>query len=437
MTDDRTTIQNMIDVGAGGLVTIPNGTYSIGQHPGNFWCLSLPQGTTLRGESRDGVILQQAPGLSNSIQLIQVEAADVTIENMTLDGNKAAQIVDPHKAGIFAKGAPRLTVRHVTACNFTGDGFYIYDGSDDATMLDCLATNNDRNGLTLGGRTTGGTFTNSQFTANVAEQFDSEGGSPINDVVITGCLFDALGLSNDYVLTMTGHSSDTQSSGWVVTHNTVNGPALLLHSHDMIYANNVGVNPTDKSSLLVYRSNDRILISRNNLSKTGAGKDQAIINVVGTGLGQSSGGVLISRNTLSTTASVNGVNAVCARDVVVVDNIITGSGVAAGGEAGVFIRTTRVEEPVNSAVIQRNTITSFGAYGVFLGGNGEAKIMYTDISNNSIANVPTKAMRLNDDTNAAQDVIQHSNQFTGSLIVPGGAAVPWGDGTRWTIPQSE
>jgi hypothetical protein len=435
MTDDRTTIQNMINVGAGGLVTIPNGTYSISQHPGNFWCLTIPQGTILRGESRDGVVLQQAPGLGTSVQLIQVEAPDVTIESMTLDGNKSNQSEDPHRAGIFAKGAPRVTFRNVTAFNFTGDGFYIYDGSDDATVYNCLATNNDRNGLTLGGRTTGGTFTNSQFTANVAEQFDSEGGSPINNVVITGCLFDGMGRSNDYVLTMTGHSSDTQSSGWVVTHNTVNGPALILHSHDMIYADNVGVNPTDKSSLLVYRSNDRILISRNVLSKTGAGKDQAIINIVGTGLGQSSGDVLVSKNVLSTTASVNGVNAVCARDVIVVDNTITGSGITAGGEAGIFVRTTRVEEPVNSAIIQRNTVSGFGNYGVFLGGNGEAKIMYVDISNNSFTNVP--AMRLNDDTNAAQDVVQHSNQFTGTLIVPCGAAVPWGNGTRWTVPTSE
>lgn len=445
--DARPALQAAIDAAPGREVLIPNGEYLLTQEPGTYRCLRIPPGTTLRGESRDGVVLRMAPGAGPSVQLIDVtDAPDVTIRDLTLDGNKAVQSVDPHRGGVFARQSPRLSLRGVTARNFTGDGCELVDRSDDVTVFDVLCTGNDRNGLTLGGGTTGGTFASSQFVANRAQQFDSEG-APVNDVTITRCLFDARGASNDYVLTMTGMGAgELLSRGWSVTDCEINGPAGMVWIEDVVFARNRGVNPTTKPSLHIYRTTDRILVHDCMLTATGRnGYDAgAVIYVVGTGLGQAPGRVAIFRNLLTTLQPAYGITAVCARDVEIVDNAITGAGIARLDEAGIFVRATRTDVPVERLSIMRNTVRNFGAYGVLLGGNGAARILETSIVGNAFSDtslVPTmlQALRLGDDTDTARLVTQYDNTIAGGVArliarSPGGGAVPWGSGTRWTMP---
>lgn len=435
VTDDRAAFQSALDTCAGATVYVPIGVYDLGQNGGNFWCVAIHAGTTLRGESRTGSVLRMRAGVGPSVQLLQVESApDVTLLDLTLDGAATAQTVDPHRAGIFAKFSPRLAVRHVTALGFTGDGIYIYDGSDDALVDDVLAIGNGRNGLTLGGSTTGGVFRGSQFVGNVAEQFDSEGGpqgGPIDDVTITGCTFDALGASNDYVLTMTGSSAAVRSARWTVTDNVVNGSALAVWITDVLYARNTGVNTSDKPSVRVYRSCDRVRIEDNILSTTtpAAFDAGALVYVTGTDPGQAPGGVVIARNVLSTTAPAFGVSAICARDVQVSDNVIRGV-----GAIGVFVRATRVDEPVRSALIERNAVSGFGV-GVLLGGNGAAKIWRAAIEDNVFTGA-TAALSLDDGLGETLDVTQARNTADGALMGrPASGAMSAGDGQRWVVAQ--
>jgi len=448
VTDDREAVQRAIDAAAGDPVRFPDGTYRLSPSRDGFWCIQASAGTVLRGDSRDGARLLMAPNVVGSMSLVQVSSPGVTAVNLTVDGNRHNQSQgNPHQAGIFAKGAPRLTLRHVTAENFCGDGFYAYDGSDDVSMFDCLARSNDRNGLTLGGATVGGTFVKSQFVGNGAQQFDSEspgpGGRPIDDVTIVDCLFDAQGASDDFVLTMTGTSADVRSSRWTVTRNVVNGPALMVWIRDVVYADNVGLNPSSKPCVYVYRTCDHILIHRNSLHSTGEPAFDAagIVHVLGTGKGQAPGTVSVIANELQTDHAQIGVTAVCVRDVAVAGNSLHGAG-KPGFSPGVFVRATKDDQPVNSAVIRGNRIANFGQWGVVLGGNGNARIKRAEITGNRFidfvkAPVMPTAMLLNTDDDAVDDVIQADNTLAGGVTqmvgrAPVGVQRPWGDGQRWT-----
>lgn len=452
VTDDRVAIQAALDAGAGHEVYFPAGTYVVSQLPGDFSCVRVSPGTQILGESRTGTKLIMAAGVAASVQLIRVEnAPDVTISTITLDGAKSRQSVDPQRHGVFTKNSPRLSLRHVTAQNFTGDGFYIYAGSDDAMVYDVLATSNDRNGLTLGGTTDITTVVKSQFLGNKAEQFDAEAGingGSTNHVTLVGNVFDAQGANDnkDYVLTMTGATSTTRSSYWTVTDNTVNGAALILWITDVVYARNHGVNPSTLPAVVVYRNSDRIRIANNTLSDTGTTTFDTggIVHILGAET-QPVGSVIVEDNTLSTVPSAWGVVAISAREVKILNNTVIGAGHLVLNEAGVFVRAVRDAEPVENVVVRGNAIRNFGNYGVILGGNVTPKIRKVDITGNTFADTSAVAtmriaLNLNDGDNEALDVTVSANALSGGTTtlldpahLPGGTAGPI-NGTQWVIP---
>ncbi len=452
---NRIAFQGALNAAAGGTVFVPNGTYLLEQDPRQFGSLflnSMHSGTAIRGETRDGVVLRMAPGAGTSEQLIYLlGCADCTLENLTIEGQRAIQTVDPHRAGIFAKQSPRLRLFSVASRGFTGDGAEIYDGSDDPTVVDVELSGNGRNGLTLGGGTTGGMFTNSRFSGNDAEQFDSEGGSggpAIDHVTITDCAFDGAGpdgalVSRDFVLTMTGTSTDTRSKGWTVTHNTVNGSALILWINDVVYSHNTGINPSNKPSVYVYRSVDDITIEGNTLAASGLDAVDtiapAIVEVIGTNTFQCAQRVRIIGNTLSTALPQFGITGICAHNLTIENNVIYGAGVA-HYDAGINLRTTRATEPMEDVRVARNQIYNFGWRGLRVGGNGNAVLGRLVISDNIFGDTGSGAMStaldLNDGTNAARDVTAYGNTMSGgttTLLVhpPGGIPALWGDGLRW------
>ncbi len=438
--DDRPAFKAAIDSGAIE-VYVPNGTYLLGQEPGRFWSLHLATpALRLRGESRGGVVLQETAGIGDSVQLIEINAPDVTVESMTLEGDRDHQTVSLHQQrhGLRCKGAARCTVKDVTSQHFTGDGFYVYLESNDVSFSNVTATGNQRNGITLGGSTTGGTFVNSLFVGNEAEQFDSEGGGPPGKVVIYGCTLDGLGASRDFVLTMTGSTSTSMSSGWNVTHNIVNGPVLGLFVKDLVYAYNTGVNPTPWPSIDLYHVVDDVTIAHNDLRMTAAPSFSAgaMVWSVGTDVAQCPGKVTIEDNTLTLTAPGFGITAICNRDLTIANNVITGAG---GTGSGVYVRSTRPTDPVVSAVITHNTISGFtGGYGVQFGGNGPgAWILHAEITGNSFTG-GRAGMYLDAGDHAARDVIEAFNTVAPGLPKisdpPIGAASVAIFGTRWTMP---
>lgn len=437
VADDRLGFQAALDAAAGGVLLVPDGVYALSQRPNAYYALRISNSVEIRGESRAGVKLRLMGGVGTSVQMFWIEnVSDVCFRSLSLDGQRSQQTVNPQRHGIFARRCPNLLLEDIQASDFTGDGTHVHDGSNHVLVRDSIFSGNARNGLTLGGGTDDVTFLNCKFVGNGAEQLDSEHGLA-NHVTITGCEFDTLGASDDFVLTMTGGSAESRSSHWTVTNNIINGSVLILWITDVVYAHNRGVNASTRPSIYVYRSVDRVLIHRNELHTTGAaGMDGgSMIHVVGTNPGSSAGGVLISQNKLTTEHPCYGVSAVCARDVQIVDNEISGAP-GTRNECGVYLRATRVLEPMVSAIVQRNSISKFSGYGVRLGGNGEAKIQRVVIADNVISD-GIAALNLNDGLDEAQDVTAFGNFSTSPTLLvhpPSGTQQPWGDGSRWIVP---
>ncbi len=438
VSDDRAAIQSAINAATpADPVWVPTGIYRVGQAAGEFACLLAKPGIQILGESRTGSIIRAADGLGPSCSVLRIEdAPDVVLRDLTIDGNRAGQDVNQWRHGAFVKRSPRLSVCAVTFVGAGGDGIEIYDGSDDAIVTDVLCTANTRNGLTLGGGTTGGVFYRSQFTLNGAEQFDCEGG-PVHHVTIRGCLFDAEGASEDHVLTMTGSGAGdgARSRGWVVVDNVVNGSALILWIDDVIYARNTGINPTVLPSVYVYRRCENIRIAGNVLHTTApaAFDAGALVHVLAASSpGQASAGVRIEGNALTTTASATGISAIGARDILIADNKVRGG----GGGIGMFVRAILPSVPTESVIIERNSIIGFSDHGLYLGGNGVppevARILNTEI----VGNTFDRPLMLGDDNNTAMTVTVADNGYDGPghLVTraPGGAPESWATGTRWT-----
>lgn len=434
VTDDRAAFQAALDAGAGGVVLVPNGRYLVGQGAG-LWCVGAPADTTVRGESRDGAVLVQTPVGAN-VRLIEIDAPGVTVERLTLDGNLALQPnLDEHRAGIFASRALGLTVRDVTSRRFTGDGIYIHTGTHSPTIDNVLCSGNGRNGITFGGGTVGGTVTNSRFVGNLAQQFDSEpgAGTSVDNLTLRGNLLDALGASNQYVLTIAG--STVKSRGWIVRDNEINGAWEVVWATDVVVSDNHGVNPSTIASQ-VYRSSDRVRVSDNKFSITQA---PAVLNVVGTGSAtQVPDHVVVARNSLSTGAALaHGIHAINVRNIQVLDNEIRGAGVAIPYNGGVWVRATNPADDILTVVIRGNRISDFGAVGVGVAG-APGVVRLVDVSDNVFEDAASGAMRYGVSV-AARDFRQSGNlAFGGCTSVLYGAQLgahqAWGNGDRWVMP---
>jgi Pectate lyase superfamily protein len=442
VTDDRVAVQAALTAGAGGDVYFPDGTYLLARGPG-FWCVTVPADTSLRGQSRDGTVLKQAGGVAGSVRLLEIDHPDVLVHRMTLDGNKTEQTADEHRAGIFASGAVRLVVSDVTARNFTGDGFYVYAGANDTSWINVSSTGNVRNGITFGGGSVGGVVSGSEFRGNLVQQLDSEpkNGNTVDGLTISDSIFDGDGVSGDYVITVAGSGAAARSSDWSIVRSVINGSVQIAWAQDVVLARNVGVNPTTKPAVRVYRRSDGIAIVDNTLSLSGAAGQ--VIDVTGTGAGQMPDHVLIARNTLSTgTANAHGVNILNARNTTVTDNIMTGSGVAAAFVSGVRVKASVPLDPIQSATVTGNRISNFGQWGVSLASASGAQILTADISDNTFVDddAPASmlsALSLDDGAHAARDVRTRGNALVGgcvtmtSTVAPGAYQV-WGD--RWLMP---
>jgi hypothetical protein len=424
VTNDRAAIQNALDSGAAEVV-VPVGTYAVSRGAG-YWCVSVPAGVTLRGENRDGAVLQQVPGIAGSVRLLQVAAANVTIRDLTLDGNRTQQTADEHRAGVFATGARGLTIRGVTSRGFTGDGFYVHQGSHNATLDDVAAIDNGRNGITFGGGTTGGTVTASRLIGNAAQQLDSEPGpgSTVDGVTIRGNTIDGAGRSNDYAVTVSGSSATSRSHGWTVESNTIHGGVFVVWADDVAIRGNTGVNPTTKASATVYRAADGVTIEGNRWTMTQAQVSSlGVITVTGTGTGNAPAHVRIARNVVIATGRAQsfGVRVDGGLSVEVTDNDLRGPGLAAPGYAGVYLRATNGAEDFRSAIVRRNAISNWGGYGVSVQGNGTARLLAVDVTDNvfdDTAGTMTSAVSLDDGTGTARAITLSGNVIVGGVVAP-------------------
>lgn len=450
VTDDRVEIQALLDSSAGHEVALPPGICLVSAAPLRNYALWMWPRTTLRGAGQSTTTLILAGGSPLSTQLLWVEnAPGVTIQDITLDGNKALQSppggAGPQRHGVFLKNSPYAVLRKVSAQNLAGDGFYIYAGSDFASLIGVTASDNQRDGVTLGGAVSGTTTSGSSYLRNGQDGWHSEGGGNNNMVSISGSMFDG---NAGYAITMSGVGADpsVHNYKWTVTDNVVNGPVAIVWVDDVLYARNLGTNGSLVPSVFIYRQTQRVRVEDNVLTATGtatlATSDGiSLISVLGTNSDQSPRDIVIRGNTLTTVHPQFGIAVVSATDATIESNVLVGSsegvGIHSSGVAGILVRPIRVDNPTKSIVISRNSISGFGSYGVMFAGNGGAQILKAEITNNVFSGVSQLfSLSLDDGLHEAVDVTQAGNT-TETLMVthaPAGVPMVWGDGTRWVMP---
>lgn len=437
VTDDRAAIQATLTAAAPGVIVyVPNGVYLVGKG-GGAWCLTVQAGVTLRGESRDGAVLLQAPGIAGSVRLLEVDSPSVTITTLTLDGDRALQTADEHRAGAFVTAAD-VTVRDVTARAFSGDGLYFYGGSDRFVVDNVLSIGHGRNGMTVGGVSAGGRVINSQFFDSHAQQFDSEPGAVavISDLTISGSTFDGRGSSTDYAVTVSGGASTARAHDWLIRDNVINGGLHTVWADRIVIRHNIGTNQTGRPHVSLYRTGFDNVIEDNDLTTTGTGD---MVNLTATGEGGPMRS-MVRRNRLH--GGIMGVHAEGGVSVEVTDNDIAGPGVLSGG-SGVYLRATDPTRPFAYAVVRRNRVSNFGRIGMAIDGNGAAQLAYLDVTDNVFfdsSGTMLGAMALNyDGTNAARDVVINGNVLLGGCVTklvgpPPAGALTTGMGQRWQVP---
>jgi hypothetical protein len=367
--------------GGGGVVSLEPGTYLVSRDSSNYYCLSIPANVTLVGSGRGLSIIKQAAGISASVRLLYIAADDVTISDLTLDGNRSNQSVSEHRHGIFATTCSRLIVERVTSQNFTGDGFYLYTAADDSTFRDCYATSNVRNGLTFGAEISGCLVDGGQYTENYAQQIDSEPvGTTVSDIRIAGALLDGGAASTGYALTCSGSSSTNRGSGWSIIGNTIRGTTHIVWCDDVLFSGNVVENPNDAPAVSIYRVCNRVVVSNNALALTSTtAGSEAIVRVTATA-GQVPVDVVIAHNVMRCAHSDNAGVLVKAADVVVDGNVIIGAGKTYATNGGILVRANTAG--MSYAIVTGNHVRNFGAFGVKVYSATGNTIDHVDISHN-------------------------------------------------------
>lgn len=352
--DDRDAFQRALNAGD---LLVPAGRYVIGGAPHG---VAIPAGRLIRGEP--GAVLAQAPGSPPSSHMLRVEHPGVTIMDIGLDGQADLQLdLDEHRHGLMCT-AEDLALVNVSARGFTGDGIYLYVGSDHFSIVGCTASYNLRNGLTIGSGSIGGRVSDSRFIGNRAQQFDSEPRSgQIRDLEIIGCLFDGSGISDQHVLTVSGSSPTARAEGWTIEDCRINGGVHVTWGDDIRIRRCRGMNPTKQASVSVYRTCDRVVIEDCDLETDGTAR--AVITATGTAEGGPAR-VIVRRGSMRGSDYAFMAEGAVSTEIYDADmrsNVV-----------GVYLRATSIDRMFKSALVRGARIEA--PIGLQVAGNGAARM---------------------------------------------------------------
>jgi hypothetical protein len=429
-TDDRTAIQDAIDAASaagGGEICLGPGVYLVSQTPFKFYCLNIPSNVTMRGSGKSATTLLQAAPIAGSVRLLNLSGSDIVLRDLCLDGNKANQTVDEHRAGIWSQNTQRLVVTDVLARNFTGDGCTIFDNTTDAcfTGFDSFSNNRDGIAFTADGAVCEGLrFVNCRFLGNAAQQIDSEPAVPINNVAFFGCKADGLGVSQDYVVTTPGKNNTVRNKGWSFVGCTLNGPIEIIFCDGLSILGCSGVNPTTKPSLDFHHRSVSAKVIGCTFSMTQTTVDRAgIVSIFGEANGDAAEAVLISGNRFDVkgAATAFGIYLDGCISATVENNVFDGPGRGGNIGIGCHVRATSADNFL-WALIHKNSFKNFAAMGLQVIGNNTAQIGHLDVSENifhdTVGAMPV-GMSLNaDGSNAVQSATIIGNKCMGGVTTP-------------------
>jgi parallel beta-helix repeat protein len=132
VTDDTAAFQSAIAASSGGVLLVPAGTYIVSG-------ITIGAPMMLQGASRDTAIIKRKPG-NTGVTVLVLNTHDVTLTDLTLDGDLASPIGGSPMSLQF-DASTNSSVLNSRVVN--GGGISAYNGSDHATVADCVFNRNE------------------------------------------------------------------------------------------------------------------------------------------------------------------------------------------------------------------------------------------------------------------------------------------------------
>ena len=135
-----------------GVLYLPDGHYRLGNPGGGYDGIAIHDGMTIRGQSRDGTILQSIDGSGLHLMLPVAGATNYQIESLTVDGNRATHTAGTHGIRLHSENRD-VRIHNVRSRNNGGYGIGVaYNASNPLTNLnmhvsDCIIEDNGHDGF--------------------------------------------------------------------------------------------------------------------------------------------------------------------------------------------------------------------------------------------------------------------------------------------------
>lgn len=368
-TTDRATLQDLIaHPGPNGDVFFPAGNFVVDQPGSSPYCLTAAS-VHIHGAGQGLTNIKFTDDVGDTAKIFLLTGTDTSIDNMTLDGNKAQLASSQQSHAVFVLNGSQIRISNVTAQNFPADGFYLSIGASDVVIADSISQNNDRHGITLGAAVTGVTISGNQLMGNAGQQIDSEpvGTSLVTNVTVDNNTF-VVSTSNTrrYAVTVGGSGG----SQWSITNNTITGSVHPATGSHFVISDNHITTTADTPPVYVGANASDVTIARNTLTQNSTLENSSAVYVEGTAAGMPSD-VHVTDNQISV-ASTNltafGVRARGAVDVTVTGNTITGPDGTGETYAAVSCRSTLASRHFELCAVTDNKISGFGV-GVAVSGD--------------------------------------------------------------------
>jgi Pectate lyase superfamily protein/Right handed beta helix region len=401
--DDRAAIQAVIDAAGdrgGGIVYLPPGTFVVtlrsGSGPDSLSCLELRNGVSLVGAGQDATTIKLASaGYNDDVYVVRArrDTSDVSVEDLTIDGNQDGNQQSEHQHGIFLERVARAAIRGVSLLKAWGDGIYLHDGATQALIEECRIEQNHRNAITVNGE-----ISHVRIQCNTiigrAAAIDFETGSPGFDFSIEANYI-LMERPAEYAVSLAGGDRVRFLNNYVQQ-----GGVFIYGCSRSVVADNSVEAGTDRC-IHVYRRVEGGAIVQSNFLHT---EGREAILVVGTPDLQPThvviDGNIIDQRSTSWAVAVEG-----ARGVQIVRNRILGNGTAQGG---VRVRSTL---DLDSAVISDNYFENLG--GPWLDATATRPFRILTATNNTVTDTQdpptTKAYAV--DKSIGSALVENNHQY--------------------------
>lgn len=242
IVDDTTAIQAALTAGAGGVVTLPAGTFLSGR-------LTIPARTWLRGAGQGATILKLKNGYNADFITNTNGASDITITDLSVNGNKANQTSGAQCRGIYLLSCARLLIDRVHVYDVEGHGIHLSNTGtvEGQRVSNCLLERAGSNPIATYGSNIAATNATDLLITNTVSLDSAKAGFRLagSGINLAGCVARRNG--NGGIVTVSGENTGITVTGGVYSDNGITAGIVAQSNADGIRL--VGVKNAELNSV--------------------------------------------------------------------------------------------------------------------------------------------------------------------------------------------